>query len=601
MKPIFSKSKIAALFDSMFVLLLMNCTVQQKQQPNILFFITDDQSFPHSSAYGESWIQTPGFDRVAKEGILFNNAFVASPGCAPSRAAIITGKYPWQIGHAGNHHSFFPAELQTFPAILQKNGYHVGYTGKGSEPSWWIMSGRDESPAGAEYNKYNGNYFENFKQFISGKTPTQPFFFWLGTNQPHRKWELGAGLKKGKNAREVTVPGFIPDNEITRGDLLDYAVQVENADNHLEKTLNYLDSLGLLENTLIIVTSDNGIAMPHAKATCFEYGIHVPLAMYWKNKIKPHQKTDNLISLVDMMPTILESAGIKFNADSLAGKSIWPTIIDGEIQPSQTEFVLSGRERHSNSRWLNLGYPQRALRTNKYLYIRNYHPERWPSGAPQAVMPGGSLGPLYGQGIFFRGIPNHGAFFDIDGGPTKAYLIDHRDEEQIKPFFQIAFGKYPAELLYDIQTDPYCMNNLADSVDYQQTKNELAEKLTEALKKTSDAREIGSNPNLFESYMRLQPGNREFPKPDWATNLSEQEIESLKKLTEPDASPLVNDAQLFQNALIKGKWKLVEYEPNKFKLFNLETDPDEKNNIFGEYKELQTNLIGFYNYLKEKN
>ena len=123
------------------------------ERPNILFVISDDQSWPYASAYGTGWVKTPGFDRVAARGILFNNAFVTSPGSSPSRASILTGRYPWQIEEAGTHASSFPRKYRVFTQILEENSYHVGFTGKPWGPGDWEISGWKQNPVGKEYNQ----------------------------------------------------------------------------------------------------------------------------------------------------------------------------------------------------------------------------------------------------------------------------------------------------------------------------------------------------------------------------------------------------------------------------------------------------------------
>src|SRR5690554_2681597 len=127
---------------------------ENSKPPNILFAISDDQSYPHASAYGSQWVQTPAFDRVAEEGVLFLNAFSASPGCSPSRAALLTGRNAWQIEDAGTHASEFPSKFVVYPDLLENAGYFVGYTQKGWGPGNWKISGRTRNPAGELYNKH---------------------------------------------------------------------------------------------------------------------------------------------------------------------------------------------------------------------------------------------------------------------------------------------------------------------------------------------------------------------------------------------------------------------------------------------------------------
>jgi len=192
-------------------------------RPNVLIAMSDNQSYPYAGAYGDKSVETPGFDFIAGEGILFNNAFVSSPGCASSRSSILTERYPWQNEEAGGHQTLYPAKYVPFTDILEESGYYIGFTGKGCEPFNWRQGGRKRDPAEQEFNdiRYEGaesleipvgipdpeafvsdistvNYSENFKNFYDKKPDNKPFFFWYGAREPHTPFEEGSGLKSGK-------------------------------------------------------------------------------------------------------------------------------------------------------------------------------------------------------------------------------------------------------------------------------------------------------------------------------------------------------------------------------------------------------------------
>lgn len=513
----YNKHKMRLIIPtSIFVLCFFSCQQKQSTKPNILFLISDDQSFPHTSVSGCKFINTPAFDKIANEGVLFANAFAASPGCSPSRAAILTGKYPWQIEKAGTHASSFPAKFRVFPDILEGAGYFVGFTGKGWAPGDFEISGRKRNPAGNEFSelkllppyKYisTNDYSGNFKQFYNQKSKGQPFYFWMGFNEPHRDFEKDIWKKEGKNLAEVDVPLFLPDVPEIRGDIMDYTLEIEWFDKQVQKTLKFLEEKGELNNTIVVITSDNGMAFPRAKANCFEFGIHVPLAIRWGDKIKFSKKINELVSLIDLTPTFLEAAGIK-NIETLnfSGKSLLNLLFSEDSEPTNpvNNRVFSARERHSYSRYKNAGYPQRAIRTNKFLYIKNYKPELWPAGDP----------------IFFNEKENifQDAYFDIDDSPSKQFLLQNKNDQFYKTFLDEAVGKRPAEELYDIINDPNCLQNLKDFSEYDKIKTDLKNKLTNYLKKTGDPREQGTNTEIFESYPRLRGPMRSFPKIDLAS------------------------------------------------------------------------------------
>lgn len=497
---------------------------QQDGRPNILIAMSDDQSFPHASAYGSKFVDTPAVDRVAREGVLFTNAFVASPGCSPSRAAFLTGRYPWQIEEAGTHASLFPRKYVVFPDLLERAGYFVGYTGKGWGPGDWKESGRPRNPAGTHYNARTldppgegisrTDYAPNFGDFLKQRSKDQPFSFWYGGHEPHRAFAEGSGRRAGKSLGDVEVPSFLPDVPEVRSDLLDYAAEIEWFDQHLGRMLELLEQAGELENTIVIVTSDNGMAFPRAKGNVYEHGIHVPLAIRWGARAPGGRVVEDPISLVDLSPTILEAAGIEHpGAFPLSGRSVLNLLVSsrqGVVDPSR-DAVFAGRERHSSSRYNNLSYPQRAIRTPQYLYIRNFEPERWPAGAPRKYEKDGTLGPM------------HAAYHDIDRSPTLSYLVDHRANPFIRRHLHLAVERRPAEELYDIRKDPGCLRNLANESASDAVTASLRVQLVDYLTKTNDPRILGQG-DIFETYGRYGQEMRTFPPPEWALPPNPREL-----------------------------------------------------------------------------
>ena len=347
------------------------------KHPNILLAISDDQSWPHASAYGCTFVKTPAFDRVASEGILFTNGFVPAPQCSPCRAALLTGCNIWSNREAGTHYSLFPRDLTVYTELLEKAGYHIGLTGKGWSPGNFKGAGWQNNPAGKEYSERtltpptdgisDTDYAANFKAFLADRKPGQPFCFWYGAREPHRDYKKGSGVQKGdKNPAEVTVPGYLPDVDEVRRDILDYAYEIEWFDAHLERMLKTLDEAGEMDNTLVVVTGDNGMPFPHAKATLYDSGIHVPLAIRWPDAVAGGRKVDDLVSLIDLAPTFLEAAGIEVPT-VMQGRSLM-TILrspkSGQVD-SHRNFIVAGRERHSCARPDNVGYPSRCLRTDR--------------------------------------------------------------------------------------------------------------------------------------------------------------------------------------------------------------------------------------------
>jgi len=499
----------------LFIFLIFSCDHEEKKNfPNILFAIADDQSFPHASAYGFKQVNSSGFDIVANSGVLFNNAFVGAPQCSPSRASILTGKNIWQIEEAGTHASHFPKKYTVFTDILEESGYQLGYTGKAWAPGNWKIEGWDRNPVGPEFNKHlvknkkidlseqdffpSGispiDYFKNFLDFYNNKQSNKPFFFWYGGHEPHRNYEYGSGVKSGKDILDSFPPQFLPDNDVTRNDMLDYLLEIDHFNNHLKKMLEYLKEIGELENTIVIVTADNGMPFPYAKANLQEYGTHVPLAISWLNKITNSKITNDLVSLIDLAPTILSLVGIT-NPVEMTGKDFSEILLVKDSKPIRN-FVLTGRERHTHARPDNLGYPSRAIRTEKFLYIMNLKPERWPAGDP---VPKNSENDLLDKDKKYKSL--YPGYHDIDGSPTKTIMMDKNAMVGNENLFEIGFNKRSKEQLYDIVNDPACLNDLSKLIEYADVLESLKNKLVNNLTIQNDPRMIGSE--IFDSYPRI--------------------------------------------------------------------------------------------------
>ena len=496
------------------LLCLMGCSATPgAERPNILFAIWDDVSHPHVSAMGSKMVATPAFDRVASDGVLFRNAYAPAPGCSPTRAAFLTGRHIWMIEQAGTHASSFPASYVSYQDLLEDAGYAIGYTGKPWGPGRWEKSGRTRNPAGPAFSKrrleppYSGigdrDYAGNFEDFYAQKPEGQPFSFWVGGGEAHRRFERGSWKAAGKRLEDAEVPPFLPDTPEVREDLLDYAVEIEWFDAHVGRILDFLQANGELENTLVIFTSDNGMAFPRAKANLYDYGIHMPLAVRWAGPGRAGRVVDDIVQFVDLTATILDLAGVSHpgGASAPVGRSIRKVLesqADGLVDSTRNR-AFSGRERHSSSRWNNLTYPQRSMRTPRHLYIRNFKPKRWPAGAPQKFLPDGTLEPM------------HRAYHDIDASPTLTQLVEERGDGRIGEYLEWAVGKRPAEELFDLEEDPGCLDNLALQQEHAGLLGELREELNSYLEETGDPRAT-SNGDVWDEYIRYS-AIRLFPKP----------------------------------------------------------------------------------------
>lgn len=511
---------------------------EETARPNILFAISDDQSYAHTSFAGSSFVNTPAFDRIAEEGVYFSNCIAGSPGCAPSRSALVTGRHHWQNEQAGQHAAAWLKKYVPFVDEIRRNGYHVGRTGKGVGPFQYARDEsdsqwREENAAGPElsdirYGKdgrddtrpttglSSSDYAANFESFMEQRPKDAPFFFWYGGTEPHRRYEEGSWKRTRKKLSDVVVPGFLPDNDIIRGDLLDYALEIEWFDLHLMRMLRYLEEKGELENTIVIVTADNGMPFPSAKANCFDYGVRVPLAIRYPKAFPGGRVVDDPARFIDFAPTILElTRTIPKEMLPISGKSFVSALKSNKSGSGvlENEYAFSGRERHSASRYKNWGYPQRAIRSEKHLFVWNAKPDRWPAGAPRRLDPENpeNLLPLYG--LDASGEHNsEWAFTDIDASPSKSHVMERYDDEDDRRFFEYAVGKRPEYELYDVEEDPYCLANLAGDARLAELEAKLREALFDELRRTEDPRVVGPDKEVFDSYIRYSP-MRDFPSP----------------------------------------------------------------------------------------
>ncbi len=301
--------------------------------------------------------------------------------------------------------------------------------------------------------------------------------FWFGSQDPHRPYEPGSGERGGIDLARVVVPPFLPDTPDVRSDIADYLAEVERFDREVGEIVAALEAAGELDTTLFVVTSDNGMPFPRAKATVYDAGTRVPLIVRWPGHVGAGLVSEAMVSLVDVAPTCLEAAGLETPAD-MSGRSLRP-LWSGEA-PGGRDRVFLQRERHANVRRGDLSYPVRAVRTRDHLYIRNLEPDRWPAGDPELYH---SVGP-YG---------------DIDGGPSKQLLLERRQDPAIERFFDLATAKRPADELYVLATDPHQLANVAADAAHADTVATLRATLDAWMRDTGDPRAT-TNDDRWERY-----------------------------------------------------------------------------------------------------
>lgn len=469
-------------------------TLSAQQRPNILFCIADDASYHHFSSAGCSWVNTPNFDRVAREGLMFTNCYTPNAKSGPSRAVLLTGLYSWQLRNVGNHVANFPADIEVFTEALGRNGYTVAFTGKSWAPgNPGVVDGKPRQLTGKPYQSRkakpstsgisNNNYAANFADFLDANSGGDPWFFWFGSTEPHRRYEYGTGVRVGgKSTVQIErVPAFFPDCDTVRNDMLDYALEIEHYDKHIGLMLSELERRGMLNNTLIIITSDNGMPFPRAKANNYEYSHHMPCAMMWPAGINsPGRSISDYVNFVDIAPTVLDVAGVEWSKTSMQsspGASLRPIMESAKegIVVAERSSTLLGRERDDPGRPSNQGYPIRGIIRDGWLYIWNIKPHLYPAGNPET------------------------GYLDIDGSPTKTEILNLYFTNRDKTFYELSMGLRPAEELYDVRNDVDCMNNLASNPANAKRMKALRSELLKALRSHKDPRIVGDG-DVFDRY-----------------------------------------------------------------------------------------------------
>jgi N-sulfoglucosamine sulfohydrolase len=467
--------KILAL-ASIFLFGVLNISSKTAyKKPNILFIIADDWSYPFAGFYGNKDLKTPNLDALAQNGVVFDNAFCPNPSCTPSRGSILTGKYSHNLKEGVNLVGRLDSNEVTYTKEFRKNGYAVAFDRKGWGPARLDLLGYKENPAGPKLE---------FNKFIDSIGTDKPFCYWWGTEDPHRPYDIGFGTASSIDSSKITVPKFLPDTPEIRGDLADYFAEIQRLDAEVGQLIAKLKAKGLFENTIIVVTSDNGMPFPHAKANLYDYGTRIPLLISYPKEFKKNIHNDSFVNLIDLFPTFMDFASIPIS-HKIDGISLLK-ILKGEKTIHRGEVYLE-RERHCMARAKEdnsyPGYPMRAVRTKEFLYIQNLRPDRNPAGDASIA-----------------GTPSE--YGDVDGGRTKAYMMENKTAKNVEKYFKMGFEKRPAEELYDVKKDSYNLVNLAGNPNYRITKNTLKVKLESWMKRSNDPRVNGKGDEIdaYETY-----------------------------------------------------------------------------------------------------
>ncbi|MEM7145218.1 MAG: sulfatase-like hydrolase/transferase [Verrucomicrobiota bacterium] len=523
--------------------------------------VADDWSSPHASILGDPVIQTPNFDRIAQEGALFPNAFASAPSCTPSRFAIAAGQYHWRLEDGKNLGGSLPKETPVYADLLNAAGYRIGHVLKGAAPS--AHKFRESDPFGPRYR--------SVKEFLDKVPERKPFCLWFGSSAPHRPYTWRSGAKDGIDIKKIPVPPFLPDNNTVRTDLGDYYKKVQDFDDEAGKILTLLEIYGALDNTIVVMTSDNGMPFPRAKATLYDAGTHVPLAIRWPGHIKPNRVVKDFVSLIDLAPTFLQAGGVEI-PDVMTGRSLFPQLEanrSGQIDPARV-YVLTGMERHVYP------YPARAIRTRGFLYIRNFNPARWPTGEIEGPLPH----------VDFVANPwptDPGSFsFNCDPSPTKQWMLEHNGSSAHAHYFDLAFGPRRDDELYDLKSDPHQLIDVARREQRITRRQQYSQLLTEALVASGDPRPSPADPPTYHRqnlkgwtiHINESLRNEDPEIVDRALDILGTQLGRVAKVVPPETLAVLRTVPLWLNPPPLNQRPSAEYHPEKNWLIRHHRNPD---------------------------
>lgn len=410
-----------------------------QERPNIVVFIGDDVGWRDSGAYGNPSVRTPHIDRLAREGLRVEHAYLTIAQCSPSRISILTGKYPHSTG-AEDLHMPLPEGERMVPSYLQEQGYFTGH-----------MQKTHYGPhANAQFQWYSPDLSADFPDFLDA-AEGRPFFLWVGFSDAHRPYEAGA-VDPPHDPGLVQVPPYLVDTPETRADLALYYDEIARMDGEIGRMVAELERRGLRENTLIVYMSDNGMPFPRAKGTVYDEGIRTPLIFAWPRAVAPGQVYDRgLVSVIDLAPTFLELAGAP-PAATMQGASIRDLLSDPAAHPGR-EMVFSERNWHDCDEHI------RSLRTERYKLIRT---------------------------DAYLDLPLCTAA-DLASSPTWFSLIAAKKGGTLTPGQARLFETPRARIeLYDLEADPWELVNVGDQAEYAATAQELALALDRWIQETGD-------------------------------------------------------------------------------------------------------------------
>lgn len=417
-----------------------------KETPNILLILSDDHGAEDSGVYGNPVIQTPNIDNLAAEGMRFTGVFATAAICAPSRQSVYTGLYPMRHGGHRNHTEVKPETL-SLPHYFEPLGYDVFLAGKehfGPSEAFPFKQLKKSKNTLTDSNSLLAKYFKSSSALFNDNE--KPFFLLVATSLPHTRFGFNEGYPDTVNyqPKEIPLPPYLIDTPETRVARAGYYELVSQLDTDIGQLLSLLQQSPAKDNTIVIYTSDHGAGFAFEKWTNYDAGIRVPLIVKWPNHIASNTQTESLVSLVDILPTLMEIAGGKA-PDNIDGKSFLPVLTGKRASHRDVVFATHTTLGIRNA---SDATPIRSARSQRFKYIRNLNPE----------------------GTFTNNVTEKGQggwFSWLERAKTDTFAKQQTERYQNRP----------AEEFYDLEKDPYELSNLAGNPQFKKQQDNLSKQL----------------------------------------------------------------------------------------------------------------------------
>lgn len=387
------------------------------EPPNFVIFVADDMAWEDCGAYGHPTIRTPNIDALATDGMRFDRAYLTCSSCSPSRCSILTGRYPHSTG-AGELHLPLPAEQTMFTKPLMQAGYWTAAVGK------WHLGEAVANQVDYRRPARPEAMGDAWLKALRARPNSKPFFLWAAHSDPHRGYKAGA-VDPPHEPADVVVPPYLPDTAEVRQDLALYYDEVSRFDEHIGMVLAELDQQQVADNTLVLVISDNGRPFPFCKTRVHVPGARTPFVIRWPNGVRAGMVSKQVVSTVDIAPTILQLAGLA-SFDRFQGRSFAPILAGGRIRTREFAFA-----EHN---WHDYRAFERAVHSRRYCYVRNWLPQTPGTPPADAV-----------NSITYKAMQQLQAAGKLNQAQSECFQVPR-----------------PTEFLFDVESDPDCLVNLVD-------------------------------------------------------------------------------------------------------------------------------------------